>query len=197
MDRCTITDPALDVRDIEAVIWRGECLSAMPGDKPSSWNLDTPPNNTTDARNPEETHLSVAMHAALRCLGMRVHLEVTEKGNARCAPCTAEATIAWATRPYAEGNVICRDHAQVCTISATSGSLLPVIPWDGEERVCGAGRFHRHLLNRDCQGASVPVAESIETGRGKPSRDLDTAAPQKHPSPEEREVASGATMATV
>ncbi|EAN87162.1 surface protease GP63 [Trypanosoma cruzi] len=33
-------------------------------------------------------HLSAAMHAALRCLGMQVHLRVTEKGNVRCVPCT-------------------------------------------------------------------------------------------------------------
>ncbi|RNC33488.1 surface protease GP63 [Trypanosoma cruzi] len=38
-------------------------------------------------------HLGVVMHAALKCLGMRVRLRVTEEGNARCAPCTAEATI--------------------------------------------------------------------------------------------------------
>ncbi|RNC52710.1 surface protease GP63 [Trypanosoma cruzi] len=88
MDSCPITDPALDVRDIEAVIWRGEYLSAVPGDEPSSWCLDTLPNNTTDARNPEETHLSAAAHAALRCLSMQLHLEVTEEGNIRCVPCT-------------------------------------------------------------------------------------------------------------
>ncbi|RNC54385.1 surface protease GP63 [Trypanosoma cruzi] len=103
MGRCPITDPALDVKDVEAVIWRGEYLSAMPGDEPSSWCLDTLPNNTTDARNPEETHLSAAAHAALRCLGMQVHLEVAEKGNIRRAPCTDGATIAWAARPYDEG----------------------------------------------------------------------------------------------
>ncbi|RNF08002.1 surface protease GP63 [Trypanosoma cruzi] len=129
MDSCPITDPALDVRNADAVIWRGEYLSAMPGDEPSSCCLDTPPTNTTDARDPEDTYLSAAMHAALRCLGMRVRLRVTEEGNARCVPCTAEATIAWATRPYDEGNAICRDHAQVCTISATSGSFIPIVFW--------------------------------------------------------------------
>ncbi|RNC34781.1 surface protease GP63 [Trypanosoma cruzi] len=83
MDRCPITDPALDVGDIDAVIWRGECLSAMPEDEPSSWCLDTLPNNTTDARDPEERHLSAAAHAALRCICMQVHLRVTEEGNVR------------------------------------------------------------------------------------------------------------------
>ncbi|RNC36588.1 hypothetical protein TcCL_Unassigned00399 [Trypanosoma cruzi] len=34
--------------------------------------------------------------------------------------------------------------------------------------------------------ASVPVAGSIETGRGTPPKDVDTAAPQKNPSPEEK-----------
>ncbi|RNF05621.1 surface protease GP63 [Trypanosoma cruzi] len=170
---------------------RGEYLSAMPGDEPSSWCLDTLPNNTTDARDPEETYLSASMHAALRCLGMQLHLEVAEKDNVRCVPCTDKATIAWATRPYDEGNAICRDHAQVCTISANSGSLLPVVPWDGEERGCGAGRFHWHLPDKDCLGASVPVAESIGTGRGTPPKDVDSAAPQKNPSPEEKWIRPG------
>ncbi|RNC43885.1 surface protease GP63 [Trypanosoma cruzi] len=62
---------------------RGEYLSAMPGDKPSSWCLDKFSTNTTDARDLEETHLSASMHAALRCLGMRVRLKVTEEGNVR------------------------------------------------------------------------------------------------------------------
>ncbi|RNC51350.1 surface protease GP63 [Trypanosoma cruzi] len=70
MGRCPIIDPALDVRDIDAVIWRGEYLSAVPGDEPSSWCLDTFSTNTTDARDTEETHLSAAAHAALRCLSM-------------------------------------------------------------------------------------------------------------------------------
>ncbi|RNE99580.1 surface protease GP63 [Trypanosoma cruzi] len=134
MDRCPITYPALDVRDIEGVIWRGEYFFAMPGDEPSSWCPDTLSTNTTDARDPEETYLSAVMHAALRCLGMQLHLEVTEEGNVRCAPCTDGATIAWATQPYAGRNVICRGHAQVCTISATSGRLLLVVPWDCEAR---------------------------------------------------------------
>ncbi|RNC55779.1 regulator of sigma E protease [Trypanosoma cruzi] len=78
-------------------------------------------------------HLS-AMHAALRCLRMQVHLKVTEEGNGRCVPCADGATITWAIQPYDEGTVSCRDHAQVCTISVTSGSLLPVVPWDGDVR---------------------------------------------------------------
>ncbi|RNF06665.1 surface protease GP63 [Trypanosoma cruzi] len=129
MDSCPITDPALDVRNAAAVIWRGEYLSAVPGDEPSSWCLDTLSTSTTDARDPEDTYLSAALHAALRCLGMQVHPEVTEKGNVRCVPCTDGATIAWAAPPYDEGNAICRDHAQVCMISATSGSLLPIVLW--------------------------------------------------------------------
>ncbi|RNC33847.1 putative surface protease GP63 [Trypanosoma cruzi] len=93
MDRCPITGPALDVRNTEGAIWREEYLSAMPGDKSSSWCLDTLPNNTTDARDPEETYFSAAMYLALKCLGMRVRLRVTEEGNARCAPCTDGAMI--------------------------------------------------------------------------------------------------------
>ncbi|RNC53375.1 surface protease GP63 [Trypanosoma cruzi] len=195
MGRCPITDPALDMRDIEGVIWRGEYFSGMPGDEPSSWCLDRLPTNATDARNPEETYFSAATHAALRCLSMKVHLEVTEKGNVRWVSCTDGATIAWATRPCDEGNVICRDHAQVCTISATSGSLLPMVPWDGEERLWSR-TVSPASTEQGLPGASVPVAESIETGRGTPPKDVDTTAPQKHPLTEEKEVAPGATTAT-
>ncbi|KAF5215155.1 surface protease GP63 [Trypanosoma cruzi] len=187
MDSCLIIDPALDVRDADAVIWRGECLFAMPGDRLSSWCSDTLPTNTTHARDPEETYLSAAMHAALGCLVMQVRLRVVEKGGVRWVPCTDGATIAWATRPHGEGSVACRGHAQVCTISAAAGSLLPVVSWDGEEGGCGAGRSHRHLLDKDCEGTSVPVTESIDSGRGTPPKDVDLAAPQKNPSPEERQ----------
>ncbi|RNE96079.1 surface protease GP63, partial [Trypanosoma cruzi] len=69
------------------------------------------------------------------CLVMQVRLGVVEKGGVRWVPCTDGATIAWATRPYGGGSVICRGHAQVCTISAAAGRLLPVVSWDGEERV--------------------------------------------------------------
>ncbi|RNF08935.1 hypothetical protein TcG_09985 [Trypanosoma cruzi] len=107
-------------------------------------------------------HLGAVMHVALRCLDMQVHLEVTEKVNVRCAPCTTEATITWVAPPYDEGKAIFRDHAQVCTISATSGSLLPVVPWDGEERGCGAGRFHWHMLNKLCYGHPSPIQRALE-----------------------------------
>ncbi|KAF8277395.1 hypothetical protein TcBrA4_0111610 [Trypanosoma cruzi] len=115
-------------------------------------------------------------------------LGVTEEGNIRCFSCTDGATIAWATQPYARRNVICRDHAQVCTISppasgCSSGSWTARRAW--------SRRFHRHLLNKDCRGASVPVAESIETGRGTPPKDVDLAAPRKHPSTEEKWIHPG------
>ncbi|RNC37744.1 regulator of sigma E protease [Trypanosoma cruzi] len=101
------------------------------------------------------------MHAALRCLGMRVRLRVTEEGNARCAPCTDETTITWVAPPYDEGKAIFRDHAQVCTISATSGRILPVVPWGGDVRGCGAGRFHWHLLNKLCYGHPSPIQKAL------------------------------------
>ncbi|RNC52543.1 surface protease GP63 [Trypanosoma cruzi] len=109
MGSCSITDSSLDVSDDDTVIWRREYLSAMPGDEPSSWCLDTLPANKTDLREPEETHLGAAVHAALRCLGMQVHLRVTEKGNVRWVSCTDGATIACVTPPHDEGNVICPD----------------------------------------------------------------------------------------
>ncbi|RNC42158.1 surface protease GP63 [Trypanosoma cruzi] len=142
-------------------------------------------------------HLGSVMHAALRCLGMRVRLRVTEEGNARCVPCTAEATITWVAPPYDEGKAIFRDHAQLCTISATSGSLLPVVSWGGDvregvwSRTVSLASTEQALLR-----ASVPDPESIGTDRVTPPKYVDTAAPQKHPSPEEKEVASGATTAT-
>ncbi|RNC34535.1 regulator of sigma E protease, partial [Trypanosoma cruzi] len=88
MDSCPIIDPAMDVRDLEAVFEKEEYLSARPGDKPSSWCLDTLPTNTTDARYPEETYLSAATQAELKCLGMQVHLKNPEKRNVRWLPCT-------------------------------------------------------------------------------------------------------------
>ncbi|RNF06387.1 hypothetical protein TcG_10566 [Trypanosoma cruzi] len=106
-------------------------------------------------------HLDAVMHAALRCLCMRVRLRVTEEGNACCAPCTAEATMTWVAPPYDEGKAIFRDHAQLCTISVTSGSLLPVVSWASEERVCGAGRFHWHILNKLCYGHPSPIQRAL------------------------------------
>ncbi|RNC37799.1 hypothetical protein TcCL_NonESM13018 [Trypanosoma cruzi] len=88
------------------------------------------------------------------------------------------------------GNVICRDHAQVCTISATSGSLLPVVPWDGEERVWSR-TVSPAYTEQGLPGASVPVAESIETDRGTPPKDVDTAAPHKNPLTEEKWIRPG------
>ncbi|KAF8304214.1 hypothetical protein TcYC6_0041170 [Trypanosoma cruzi] len=40
-------------------------------------------------------------------------------------------------------------------------------------------------------GASVPVAESIETDCGTQPKDVDTASSQKHPSPEEKWIRPG------
>ncbi|RNC39605.1 surface protease GP63 [Trypanosoma cruzi] len=136
------------------------------------------------------------MHAALRCLGMRVRLRVTEEGNARCAPCTAEATITWVAPPYDEGKAICREHAQVCTISATSDRLLPIVLWVARREGVWSRTVSLASTEQALLRASVPDPESIGTGRGTPPKDVDMAAPQKHPSPEEREVASGATTAT-
>ncbi|EKF29683.1 hypothetical protein MOQ_006519 [Trypanosoma cruzi marinkellei] len=77
------------------------------------------------------------------------------------------------------GNVICRDHAQVCTISATAGSLPPLVPWDGEDRVCGAGRPHRHLLKNFCQWHPSPLRRALEPAAAPPPKDAYLAAPQK------------------
>ncbi|RNC50933.1 surface protease GP63, partial [Trypanosoma cruzi] len=190
VDSCPITDPALNLRDADNVIWGGEYLSARPGDEPSSWFLDRLPTNTTDARDTEATHLGAAMHAALGRLGLQVRLRVTEKGGVCWVPCTVGATITWATRPYDEGNVICPDHAEVCTISATGGSLPAVVPWDGGERVWSRTDSPAST-EQVFSGASVPVAESIDPGRGTPPKDVDLAAPQEHQSREEKEVHPG------
>ncbi|KAF8281091.1 hypothetical protein TcBrA4_0091430 [Trypanosoma cruzi] len=133
----------------------------MPGDEPSSRCLEKFPTNTTDARDPEDTYLGVAMHTELKCLGMQVYLRVTEKGGVRWVSCAGEVTITCVTPPYDEGNAICRGHAEVCTISATSGNIIPVFQWYSEERACGTGRFHRHLLNKDCEGHPSPLRRAL------------------------------------
>ncbi|ESS63279.1 hypothetical protein TCDM_08931 [Trypanosoma cruzi Dm28c] len=75
------------------------------------------------------------------------------------------------------GSVICRGHAQVCTISAASGSLFLVVPWDGEERAWSR-TVPPASTEQGLPGASVSVAESIETSRGTTPKDVDSAAPQ-------------------
>ncbi|RNC33805.1 surface protease GP63, partial [Trypanosoma cruzi] len=176
-DRCHITDPALDVRDIEAVIWGGEYLSAMPGDRPSLWSLDTLPTNTTDARDPEETYLSAAMHAALRCLVMQVRLRVTEEGNVRWSHARTERRLRGPldrTMREALLAVATRRCARYLPPAAVSFRWFCVTA----RRGCGAGRSHRHLLDKDCEGASVPVTESIDPGRGTHTKDVVTAIPE-------------------
>ncbi|EAN81991.1 surface protease GP63, putative [Trypanosoma cruzi] len=183
MDSCPIIDPAMDVRDLEAVFEKEGYLSARPGDKPSSWCLDTLPTNTTDGRYPEETYLSAAMHAELKCLGMQVHVRVPEKRNVRWLPCTEEETITWDTPPYNKENVICPKYAEVCTISATGGSVIPVVSWDDEERVWGR-TVRPEFLRQSSPEAPVPGAESIGSGRGTESENADSAALQSKPLPQ-------------
>ncbi|EKF98266.1 hypothetical protein TCSYLVIO_010837, partial [Trypanosoma cruzi] len=187
MDSCPITDPALDVRDADAVIWRGECLFAMPGDRPSSWCPDTGfPTNTTDARDPggdvSECCHACGIGGALSC---RCALEWSKRaafvgshartGRRLRGPLdrtVGEALLAVATRRCARYPPPPADSFQWFRGTARRG--------------CGAERSHRHLLKKDCEGASVPVAESIDPGRGTHTKDVDLAAPQKHPSSEEK-----------
>ncbi|KAF8288736.1 putative surface protease GP63 [Trypanosoma cruzi] len=183
MDSCHIIDPAMDVRDLEVVFKKGEYLSARPGDKPSSWCLDTLPTNTTDARDPEETYLSAAMHAELKCLGMQVHLKVSKNRHVDWFPCTDGAPITWGTPPYDKENVICPYYAEVCTISATGGSVIPVVSWDDEEKVWSR-KVRPEFLKQSSPEAPVPVAEIIETGRGTESQDADSASLQLKPLPQ-------------
>ncbi|EKG08084.1 surface protease GP63, putative, partial [Trypanosoma cruzi] len=117
MDSCPIIDPAMDVWDLEVVFEGRKYLSARPGDMPSSWCLDTLPTNTTHEKFTGHTYLSAAMHAELKCLGMQVHLKVTEKRKSDWVPFTDGATITWDTPPYDKENVICPNYAEVCTIS--------------------------------------------------------------------------------
>ncbi|EKF29576.1 surface protease GP63, putative, partial [Trypanosoma cruzi marinkellei] len=183
MDSCPIIDPVINVRDIEAVFSNGEYSAVRPGDKPSSWCLDTLPTNTTDARDPKDTYLSAAMHAELKCLGMQVHLKLPEKRNVDWAPCADGATITWATPPYDKENVICPNYAEVCTISATGSSGLPVARWDGKEREWNR-TVSPKFLKQSPPEASVPVAESIGYGRDTESQDADSAALQSKPLPQ-------------
>ncbi|RNC51279.1 hypothetical protein TcCL_ESM11620 [Trypanosoma cruzi] len=88
------------------------------------------------------------------------------------------------------GNVICRDHSELCTISVTSSSLLPVVPWGGDERAWSR-TVSPASTEEGLPGASVPVAESIETDRGTPPKDVDLAAPQKDSLTEEKWIRPG------
>ncbi|KAF8306652.1 hypothetical protein TcBrA4_0022350 [Trypanosoma cruzi] len=88
------------------------------------------------------------------------------------------------------GSVICRDHAAgVHDIRHqwqpnSSGSV------DGEERAWSR-TVSPTSTEQGLPGASVPVAESIETSRGTPPKDVDLAAPRKHPLTEEKCIRPG------
>ncbi|RNE96366.1 surface protease GP63, partial [Trypanosoma cruzi] len=125
---------------------------------------DTLPTNTTDARDPEETYLSAAMHAALGCLVMQVRLGVVEKGGVRWVPCTDGATIAWATRPYGGGSVACRGHAQVCTISAAAGSPHPCT-----SQRSGVGPSARRQTTGECCAGSTTHGAAVNDSGGDAS----------------------------
>ncbi|EAN85600.1 hypothetical protein Tc00.1047053506609.50 [Trypanosoma cruzi] len=160
VDSCPITDPALNLRDADAVIWGGEYLSARPGDEPSLWFLDRLPTNTTDARDTEATHLGAAMHAALGRLGLQVRLRVTEKGGVFWVPCTDGATITWALdRTMRETSFVLttRRCARYPPLAAA------FLQWfrGTAGRGCGAGRFHRHLPNKFCQGHPSPLRRAL------------------------------------
>ncbi|EAN81898.1 trans-sialidase, putative, partial [Trypanosoma cruzi] len=70
-----------------------------------------------------------------------------------------------------------------CTISATGGSVVPVVSWDDEERVWGR-TVRPEFLRQSSPEAPVPVAESIGSGRGTESQDADSAALQSKPLPQ-------------
>ncbi|PBJ71598.1 surface protease GP63 [Trypanosoma cruzi cruzi] len=163
MDSCPIIDPEMEVWDLEAVFEDGKCLSAMPGDEPSSWSLDTLPTNTTDTRYPEETYLSAAMHEELKCLGEQVHLKGHKSVGFDWVSCTVGETIARGTPLYDKENVICPEYAEVCTISATGGTALPAVLWDGKERVWDR-KVRPEFLKQSSPEAPFPVAGAGEFG---------------------------------
>ncbi|RNC37871.1 surface protease GP63 [Trypanosoma cruzi] len=80
MDSCPITDPALDVRNgADAVIWEGRTFVCDAW----GWVLFVVSGHASHQHDGCEgpgrnIHLGAAMHAALKCLGMQVHLEVTK-----------------------------------------------------------------------------------------------------------------------
>ncbi|RNC55309.1 hypothetical protein TcCL_ESM07224 [Trypanosoma cruzi] len=89
------------------------------------------------------------------------------------------------------GNAICRDHSELCTISVTSGSLLPVVPRVARREGVWSRTVSPASTEEGLPGASVPVAESIETDRGTPPKDVDTAVPQKNQLTEEKWIRPG------
>ncbi|EKG00254.1 surface protease GP63, putative [Trypanosoma cruzi] len=135
MDSCPIIDPEMEVWDLEVVFEGRKYLSARPGDMPSSWCLDTLPTNTTHEKFTGHTYLSAAMHAELKCLGTQVHLKGSEKSKSDWVRCTVGEKITGETPLYDKENVICPEYAEVCTISATGGTVLPAVSWDGKEKV--------------------------------------------------------------
>ncbi|EKG04945.1 surface protease GP63, putative, partial [Trypanosoma cruzi] len=183
MDSCPIIDPAMDVRDLEAVFEDGKCLSAMPGDMPSSWCLDTLPTNKTDGKYRGKTYLSAAMYEELKCLGTQVQLKGSEKSKSDWVRCTVGEKITGDTPLYDKENVICPNYAEVCTISATGGTILPAVSWDGKERVWDR-KVRPEFLKQSSPEAPVHVAEIIETGRGTESQDADSASLQLKPLPQ-------------
>ncbi|PWU97361.1 putative surface protease GP63 [Trypanosoma cruzi] len=163
MDSCPIIDPMMEVRDLEAVFKKGEYSSARPGDMPSSWCLDTLPTNTTNENFKGHTYLSAAMYAELKCLGMQVYLKDHKNRGFGWSPCTVGEKITGDTPLYDKENAICPEYAEVCTISATGGTVLPAVPWDGKERVWDR-TVKTEFLKQSSPEAPVPVAGAGEFG---------------------------------
>ncbi|KAF8287536.1 putative surface protease GP63 [Trypanosoma cruzi] len=163
MDSCPIIDPEMEVWDLEAVFEDGKYLTARSDDIPSSWCLDTLPTNKTDGKYRGNTYLSAAIYEELKCLGTQVHLKGSEKSKSDWVRCTVGEKITGETPLYDKENVICPNYAEVCTISATGGTVLPAVSWDGEEKVWGR-TVKTEFLKQSSPEAPVPVAGAGEFG---------------------------------
>ncbi|RNE96442.1 surface protease GP63 [Trypanosoma rangeli] len=98
-----------------------------------TWCLDRnlPPNE--EAEEEEYEQPDAVVYAEVMCAGNEVKLK-TGSGVLWQA-CKAGDTVTGSRTPFNNEGVICPEHAEVCTISVNGSSLLPVVKWNGEEKV--------------------------------------------------------------
>ncbi|RNF00835.1 surface protease GP63, partial [Trypanosoma conorhini] len=118
--------------------WGARQNSARPGDNPSSWCLDTAPTTVKGATDEDEgeDNLVAAVHEELKCLGGEAHLKWDKKRGGRVdwERCTSGTAVPWEIPPFDADTVTCPGFDEVCTISATGGSVLTGFKWDGKDK---------------------------------------------------------------
>ncbi|RNE99055.1 surface protease GP63, partial [Trypanosoma conorhini] len=134
-DSCPVIEPVISVRDLATVFKKGAHKPARPGDQPSSWCLGTAPTTVKGATDEEEGKLVAAVHAEVKCLGAEVKLKMKKRGGwVDWERCTSGVTVPWEIPPFDADKVMCPEYDEVCTISATGGSVLTGFKWDGKDK---------------------------------------------------------------